>query len=98
MADQQHRAGPDAEGAFQPLNRLYVEVIGRLVQDQQIRSIQEQTSEEHTRLLPPAEVRQRHVPLVGGKAKPIQHLSDTQLVIVAAGQLKALLGRSIALE
>ena len=36
MADQQHRAGVAAEVIFEPQARFQVEVIGRLVEQQQI--------------------------------------------------------------
>jgi len=45
MADDQHRAFKFAQEAFEPLNRLNVEVVGRLVQCQQIRRFEQQPTE-----------------------------------------------------
>ena len=37
MADNQQRARPGAQGIFQPFYRAHIKVVGRLIEDQQIR-------------------------------------------------------------
>ena len=45
MADDEQRPFPAAQGAFQPLDGGDVEVVGRLVEDEQRRPLQQQTAE-----------------------------------------------------
>ena len=96
VADHQQGALPAPQGALQPLHRLDVQVVGRLVQDQQVGRFQQQTRQQRPRLLAAAQVPQRHLPLRPREAQTLQHLGDAHLVVVAALPLEALLRRAVA--
>ena len=51
MADNEQSAGPEPKRAFQPFNRLDIQVVGRLVQDQEIGLFQKQTGQQGACLL-----------------------------------------------
>jgi hypothetical protein len=66
VADDQQRALPGAQHAFQPLHRLHVEVVGRLVQDEQVGLFQQQARQQSARLLPAAQLHEICSPLGAG--------------------------------
>ncbi|MNI75348.1 hypothetical protein D3C73_1314890 [compost metagenome] len=55
MRHIEHRARIGPHPLFQPLHRIFIQMIGRLIQHQQLRLPGEQRSELHPRLLAPAE-------------------------------------------
>ena len=55
MRNDQHRAAIAAHKAFQPLQRLHVEVVGRLIEQQQIRLAQQQRRQAQAGFLAAAE-------------------------------------------
>ena len=59
MRDDQRGAFPLAQVAFQPLHRLDIQVIGGLVQDQQVGLGEQQPRQQGARALPARELRQR---------------------------------------
>ena len=90
-----HAAAPLQQHAFQPFGGLQIEMVGRLVHQQQVRFLQEQASQQAAGALPAAQVRQRQVMLGRGKSQPGQHLADAQFPVVAAGRFESCLQRSI---
>ena len=52
MGDNQHRAAPILEEGFQPLYRVDIEVIGGLIQKEQIRAFEKQAGKHSARALP----------------------------------------------
>jgi hypothetical protein len=68
VRDHQAGAVPAAEEGFEPLQHLEIEVVGRLVEQQQIRIGEESFYKGDTGLLAAAEATDRLVELFGGKA------------------------------
>ena len=91
MRHHHHRALPARQVPLQPLQRGQVKVVGRLVQQQQVRFLQQQLAQRGARLLPPAQVLHRGSLLLAREAQPVQHLGYLVLVAIAAGMLEALL-------
>ena len=88
MGHGHQRAPPSQQQLLQPLHRFQVQVVGRLIQQQQIRLGQQQLGQQRTGALAAAEVRQRLVVLVLVEPQAAQHLTDARLVIIAAGHLE----------
>ena len=93
MADDQQRARPAPQRPFQPLDRADVEVVGRLVQHQQIRPRQQQTRQQRARFLPAAQLHQRRRVLAFAEAESLQRRFGAHFVIVAANPLEFFLKR-----
>ena len=98
MGDDDQRTLPAQQGLFQPLDRFQVQVIGRLVQQQQVRLAQDQLGQQRPGALAAAQVRQRLVVLVLVEAQPTQHLGDADLVVVAAGHFEGHLGLAVGCQ
>ena len=95
VADDEQRAVPRGQRALQPLDGLDVQMVGRLVQDEQVGTLQEQTGQEGARLLPAAEMGQRDVPIGAAEAQALQRLADAHFVVIAAGPLEGLLNAAV---
>ncbi len=95
VADDDQRPFPAAQRALQPLHGGDVQVVGRLVEDEQGWPLQQQAAQQHARLLAAAQVQQRRVPLAGREAQPQQHPLDVVLVLVATLALEAFLQRAV---
>ena len=77
MADHQHRAAELLlEEVLQPEPPIKVEVVRRLIQQQNVRILQEQLRQRQPPLLPAAEARDLHPELCVGKAEPVKNLID----------------------
>ena len=98
VADDQHRAFPFAQDVFQPFHRFDIQVVGGLVQHQQVGLFEQQARQQGARLLPAGEVVERHVPGLAAQAEPGQGLLDAQLVVVAAGVCEGLLQAAVCFE
>ncbi len=98
MRDDQRRAAPLAQVAFQPFHRLDIQVVGRLVQDQQVGVGEQQARQHRPRALPAGKLRDGAVVIVGVEAQPAQRLADARLVGVAAAALELVLQRPVALQ
>ena len=82
------RAGPVEQLLLQPFDRFQVEMVGRLVQQQQIGLLKQDLSEQRPGALAAAQVRHLLGVLVLVEAQPAQHLADARLVGVAARHLE----------
>ena len=98
MADDQERPRPCAQRVLQPLAGRHIQVVGRLVEDQQVRPFQQQPGQQRTGLLPAAAVVQRHMLLTLPEPQARQHLPDPQLIAIATRQLERLLERTVPLH
>ncbi len=95
MADNEQRAVPGLERALQPFDGLHVQVVGRLIEDEQIGALQQQPGQQRACLLAAAQVAERRLPLLAAEAQPLQHLADAHLVVIAAGTFKGLQRRAV---
>ncbi len=89
VGDDQAGAGPSSQEAFQPLQHLQIEVVGRLVEEEQIRVGEEGLGEGNAGLLAAAEAVDRLGELSFGEAEAHQNLIGAVLDVVAAGGLEA---------
>jgi len=80
---------------LQPFGGVQIQMIGRLVHQQQVGLLQDQPGQQAARPLPAAEMGQRHVVLGRGEAQSGEHLAHAQLPLVAAGGLERRLARAI---
>ncbi len=79
VADDQHGALPFAQGVFQPLHRLDIQVVGGLVQHEQVGFFEQQARQQGAGLLPAAEMVERHVPVFLAQAQAFQGLLDAHV-------------------
>ena len=98
MGGDQQRVGPAGEKAVEPGQRVEVEVVGRLVHEQEVRLGEQRLGEGETAALAAAELRHGLAPLVLGEAEAHEHLGQARAVVVAgAAGLEAVVQRRIAL-
>ena len=83
MADDQHRAAVGLEVIFQPFHGFQVQVVGRLVQDQQIRTLQQQTGQAQTSLLTAGKDARQFDPGIHREAHTVEHLFDLGVHIIS---------------
>ena len=88
VRDDEDGAAIALQIALQPLGRLQVQVVGRLVEQQQVRTLQEQARQAQARALAAAERIGRLVVLRAGEAQARQHAGDGALPAVAVRLLK----------
>ena len=82
MGDDQDRAGVSAQMALQPVDRLGVEMVGRLVEQQQFGLLEQQPAQRDAAALA---ARQRvDVGFVGGAAERVHRLLDLAVEIPQA--------------
>ena len=99
MGDDQRGAAPLAQVALQPLHRLDVQVVGRLVQDQQVGIREQQAGQHGTRCAArPRAAAAGDCKSAGLKPQPGESLPDARLVGVTAAPLELLLQRSVAFQ
>ena len=98
MADHHHRAGVALEVIFQPLHGGEVEVVGRLVQDQDVRLFQQQLCDPQPRQLAPRQHPHVLLPGVLGKAHAAEHLLDVHVHVVAVGGVDHRLQRPVLFQ
>ena len=91
VGGDEQRAGPPAEVLLEPLDRADVEVVRRLVEQQQVRVGDHEACEGRPRLLAAGERRRRPGPLVAGEAQAGQRLVDALVERVAAEDVEAVL-------
>src|SRR5205085_7506557 len=96
--DNQDGPLPVVQPIFQPLHRVNIEVVGGLVEHQQVGALQQQASQERAGLLAAGKLEDRPVEFVRLEVEPVEHLLHTRLVDVAAVELKLVLKRAIALQ
>ena len=82
MGHDQDRAGIVAQMAFQPRHRLGVEMVGRLVQQQQFRLVEQQLAQRDAAALAARQL--GHVGIVGRAAQRVHRLVDLAVEIPEA--------------
>ena len=93
MADQQDRAGVVAQRFLQQVERVGIEIVGRLVEHQQVRGQGERTGEREAAALAARQLADRRARLLG-REQEVAHVADDVLrlavdddvVAAAAGQ------------
>ncbi len=93
-----HRALPVREIALQPLHPGQVEVVRRLVQQEQVWLLQQESRQQGARLLTAAQLPNREVEVILLETEPGQHLLDARLVGVATTPLKGLQRLTVSLQ
>ena len=91
MGDDQDRAGIVAQMAFEPIDRFGVEMVGRLVEQQQFGLFQQQPAQRDAAPLAAREFGDR--PVVGRAAERIHRLIDLRVEIPKALRLDLVLQR-----
>ena len=89
MGDDQDRAGIVAQMAFQPRHRLGVEMVGRLVQQQQVGLVEQQLAQRDAAALAAGQF--CHVGIVGRAAQRVHRLIDLAVEIPQARGLDLVL-------
>ena len=69
MGDQHQRAAKFEQALLQDFERGNIEIVGRLIQQQQVGGLEHQLRNEHPRSLAAGEVRDRLVELLAGEEK-----------------------------
>ncbi len=82
VGDDQDRARIVAQVAFEPRHRLGVEMVGRLVEQQQLRLVEQQLAQRHAAALAAREL--RHVRVVRRTAQRVHRLVDLAVEIPQA--------------
>ena len=83
----EERAGPPAEVLLEPFERVEIEVVGRLVEQQQVRIGDDQPGQRRAGLLAAGQRRRRLGPLVAGEPEARQRAVDPLVERVAAEDL-----------
>ena len=91
VADQHDRAGVLRQEALEPLHRCEVEVVGRLVQQQHVRVLEQQSRQRHPHHPASAEGADVALHVVIGEAQPGQDAPGLGLEAVAAHGLEPML-------
>ena len=90
MRDDQDPAGVILEEALEPLDHVDVEVVRRLVEEEEVRLAQERLRQADARLLAAGEMRDVLLKVLLCEAEAEGHAADAALVVVAAEQFEAL--------
>ena len=98
MRDDDRRAFPLVEIAFEPLHGGDVEVVGRLVEQQQVGIGEQQAGEKGAGALSTRKMVQASGVIPRRKSEAGQHLLDARVVGVAAPALEVVLQRAVAGE
>ena len=89
VADEDQAAGEALQEALEPNHGLEVEVVGRLVEQEHIRLLQQQAREDHPHLPAAAERAAVAVEVGRHEAEPLQDLLDAVLELEPAELLEA---------
>jgi len=92
MRHQQDAAGVARQILLQPEDRFEVEVVGRLVEQQQIGAVHQRTGEIEAHAPAAGEAAYRALQRVAGEAQTVQQLRGTRLGAVTVDGLEVLLG------
>ena len=95
VGDEDHRGVERPEHAFEPLERVDVEVVGRLVEQQQIGLRGQRTGERRTRQLAARERREGAVEVALAEPDAAHDRRRAVAPVVAAGVLEAMLSLGV---
>ena len=98
VADEKNGAVVAGEEGLEPLDALEVEVVGWLVEHQQVWVAQEELGERDAHLPAAGEVLRGLVEVLYGKAESREDLAGAALKLVATEALEAVLGVTILLQ
>ena len=93
MGDRDDGARVLVEEALEPFDRLGVEVVGRLVEQEQVRVLEQQPGERHAALL--AAGQGRDVGVVGRAAQGVHRDVDVALQVPGVGRVDLVLERAL---
>ena len=96
MGDRHDRAGVVLEKALEPGDRLGVEVVRRLVQQQQVRRLQEEPAQGDAAALAPGEL--RHVGVRRGQPQRVHRQLEPRIEIPRVGGIDAILDLGLLVE
>ena len=87
MADNQHRAAVSLQVVFEPLHRLQVKMVRRLVQNQQVGAFQEQARQAQTGLLTARKHARQLCPRISGKPHAVQDFLDLGVHVIGVHRI-----------
>ena len=88
MGDGEHRAPEAGHIVLQPLHRVQIQVVRRLVQQEDVRILQNQAAQIDPGLFAAGQSGEFPLAHLLRNAKAVAHLADAHVQIVAAGLLK----------
>ena len=97
VADKYHCIGTGGEKVLQPLDALYVEVVRRFIEQQYVRTAQQQLGKFDTHTPAAGELTRRAVEVFSAKAQPLKSTLYLGTIISAAHHQKAfvLVGKAV---
>ena len=98
MADHQHAALPFLQPGFQPFHGFNVQVVGGLIQQQQVGFAEQQSCQHCAGALPAGKLRDGAVKIDWQETQPHQGLADAQFVGVAAQGVKLKLALAVIFQ
>ena len=98
MGDDQHRRPHGAKELFQPLDGFQVQVVGRLVEQEEVGVLEEESGQGQAPALPAAEGPRFELLLQGLQAHAVEHLGDPAVVGVSVQALVLMLGLAVTLQ
>ena len=98
MGDGHHGAPEFLDIGLQPLRSVKVQMVGRLIQQQNVRILQNQAAKVHPGLFSAGKLVEQPAPHIVGNGQAVGHLADGHVRIVSAEHLKPLGKTAIALQ
>ena len=98
MGNGHHGAPEFLDIGLQPLRSVKVQMVGRLIQQQNVRILQNQAAQVHPGLFSAGELVEQPAPHIVGNGQAVGHLADGHIRIVSAEHLKPLGKTAIALQ
>ncbi len=98
VGDHHHRSWVGANKPFEPLRRRDIQVVGRLVEQQQIRRFQQHPRESSHVFLPATQPRRRLLQILGAKAQTKQRSFHPRLDGIALASPKRFEQDAVALQ
>ena len=96
VRDEDDRVRIRAEVLLEPVARLEIEVVGRLVEQQQVRAPEQQLGQRDAHLPAAGERLRRTVVVLGAEAEAAQHRRDAQVHAVALVEPEPILELAVA--
>ena len=98
MGDGHHGAPEFLDIGLQPLRSVKVQMVGRLIQQQNVRILQNQAAQVHPGLFSAGKLVEQPAPHIVRNGQAVGHLADGHIRIVSAEHLKPLGKTAIALQ